>query len=282
MTTTNIWNNFGILYAVNSQLQTFFIMSSKFSIIVALIFFTIIGAFAQGKIEFEKNTHDFGVVEEGATPTYLFYFKNIGDDTVRLSSVKPSCGCTSPFWSKDPIAPGDTGSIKVVYNSKGRPGPFNKAVNVVSNAENEHIVVHIRGIVNKAEEKPVYTAEQLANSPKININKTNHNFGKIEKNKNKSYSFVVSNTGKDPLKINNVQAGCKCVTFKISKEEIPTGESATLELTYFPRSLGDVKEIVTIFSNDRNTPHSDIILDANVVESLTERTLMQEGGGFGF
>lgn len=238
--------------------------------------------FSQGKIEFEKNTHDFGVVEEGATPTYEFVFKNIGDDTIVLSSVKPSCGCTSPFWSKDPIAPGNSGKIKVIYNSKGRPGPFNKAVNVVSNAENEHVVVHIRGIVNKAVEKPVYTAQELANSPKFVINKTEHNFGKIEKNKNKSYSFTITNSGKDPLSIKNVQAGCKCVTYKVSKEEILTGESATLELSYFPRSLGDVKEIVTIFTNDRNNPYGKVDLIANVVESLTERNLMQEGGSFGF
>ncbi len=256
------------------NIKVLFLLVSAFSISIC--------SFSQGKIEFEKNTHDFGVVEEGAKPTYLFRFKNIGDDTLRLQSVKPSCGCTSPFWSKAPIAPGDTGSIKVIYNSHGRPGAFNKAVNVVSNAENEHVVVHIRGIVNKKEDKPVYTEEQIKNSPTFSIDKAEHSFGKIEKNKNKSYSFIVSNTGKDPLKIENVQAGCKCVTYKVDKVEIPAGESATLELTYFPRSLGDVKEKVTIFTNDRKNNLHTITLNATVVESLTQRSLLQESGGFGF
>lgn len=253
----------------------------RYTYVVALCLVTSI-SFSQGKIEFEKSTHDFGIVEEGELPTYVFVFKNVGNEPLELTTVKPSCGCTSPYWKKGAIAPGDTGSIKVTYKTQGRPGSFNKAVNIVSNAENPHTIIYIKGIVNRKTEKPVYTKEELANSPTFSINKTVHTFGKIEKNKTQTYRFVVTNTGKEPLKIKNVQAGCKCVHFTVSKPEIAEGETATLELSYVPKSSGDLVEKVSIATNDRNNSYTTITLKAKVVDRLTERNMMQEGGVFGF
>lgn len=100
---------------------------------------------ALSQIEFEETNHDFGVFEEGKVVSYTFRFKNVGKDTVRLRSVKPSCGCTTPKWTRDPIPPGGIGEIEVQYNSKGRPGQFKKSITVLHDHSTQPIVLHIEG-----------------------------------------------------------------------------------------------------------------------------------------
>lgn len=105
---------------------------------------------ASPQIEFEKKTHDFGTFEEGVQATVTFKFRNTGNAPLVLNSVKPSCGCTSPKWTKEPIAPGEEGSITVTYNSKGRVGNFTKTVTVTHNGEGGTVYLTIRGVVTKS------------------------------------------------------------------------------------------------------------------------------------
>ena len=64
-----------------------------------------------------------------------------------LTRVIASCGCTTPEWTKEPIAPGKTGDIKITYNPKDRPGPFVKTISVYSNGKNGSFILTIRGEV---------------------------------------------------------------------------------------------------------------------------------------
>src|SRR5437870_282846 len=91
-------------------------------------------SWAQGILKFEKETHEFGTIAEGVQATYEFKFKNTGNQPVVISNVQPSCGCTTPDWTKEPILPGKSGMVKAVYNSTGRPGAFHKSITVTSNA----------------------------------------------------------------------------------------------------------------------------------------------------
>lgn len=99
------------------------------------------------KIEFEKEIHDFGTLEYGGDASCTFVFKNTGNEPLIISEAKRSCGCTVPSFSKEPILPGETGEIKVVYDSK-RPGAINKSVTVTSNASNAPTkVIRIKGTI---------------------------------------------------------------------------------------------------------------------------------------
>ena len=112
---------------------------------------------ATPKIEFEKKTHDFGTFEEGVQATVTFTFKNTGNAPLVLNSVKPSCGCTTPKWSKEPIAPGEEGTITAIYNSKGRKGNFTKTITVTHNGEGGTVYLTIRGTVKAAAQEPTPT-----------------------------------------------------------------------------------------------------------------------------
>ncbi len=107
-------------------------------------------AMAQGKaeIKFEQTTHDFGSFKEAdGVQTTTFKFKNEGDVPLVLTNVRASCGCTTPKWTREPVAPGKDGEIKVSYNPKNRPGTFNKSVTVTSNATVKTTVLRINGKV---------------------------------------------------------------------------------------------------------------------------------------
>lgn len=99
-------------------------------------------------LAFAEMIHDFGNIPEGDDATYVFSFKNNGNEPIVIQKAQPSCGCTVPSFSSEPVAPGATGSINVAYHTKGRPNAFTKSITVVSNAGTK--VLTIKGNVEKA------------------------------------------------------------------------------------------------------------------------------------
>ena len=97
-------------------------------------------------INFESTLHDYGTIEQGSDGSYEFKFTNEGKTPLILSNVRSSCGCTVPSWTKEPVAPGSEGSIKVVYNTNN-VGNFSKTVTVTSNAKNSQVILQIKGSV---------------------------------------------------------------------------------------------------------------------------------------
>ena len=103
---------------------------------------------AQAETSFEKLEHDYGRVEQGGNGGTEFKYKNTGKVPLILSKVRSSCGCTVPSWSKEPLMPGQTGSITVKYNTNN-VGQINKSITVESNASNGRVVLKIKGEVVK-------------------------------------------------------------------------------------------------------------------------------------
>ncbi|MCB2222177.1 MAG: DUF1573 domain-containing protein [Bacteroidetes bacterium] len=98
-------------------------------------------------IAFDKTEHDFGKLIQGEKVTYNFKFKNSGQSDLLISQVHSSCGCTVPDFPREPIKPGDTGLIKVTFDSAGRSGIQNKSVTIVSNCQPNKTVVRIKAKV---------------------------------------------------------------------------------------------------------------------------------------
>jgi hypothetical protein len=97
---------------------------------------------------FKDAIHDFGTVPEGPDAVTEFTFVNNGKEPIVIQKAQPSCGCTVPSFSSDPVAPGATGTINVAYHTNGKPTPFTKTISVVSNAGTK--VLTIKGVVEKA------------------------------------------------------------------------------------------------------------------------------------
>ncbi|MEG1617478.1 MAG: DUF1573 domain-containing protein [Bacteroidales bacterium] len=129
----------------------------RFILLTVSVFFLLVSVVAQEKttsISFTKTTHNFGTIDEGkGKVTTEFEFKNTGKAPLLITRTAASCGCTTPDYPKEPIAPGKTGKIKVTYNPKGRPGAFQKTVYVMSNTDPEKNTLIIKGEV-KPEQAP--------------------------------------------------------------------------------------------------------------------------------
>ncbi|MFH2094477.1 MAG: DUF1573 domain-containing protein [Bacteroidota bacterium] len=87
------------------------------------------------QFEFANLDHDFGVIIQKEKVSHTYKFKNTGGSDLILSSVKASCGCTVPKWSREPIAPGEEGEIEVVFDSDGRSGKQHKTITVLANTQ---------------------------------------------------------------------------------------------------------------------------------------------------
>ncbi len=101
-------------------------------------------------IVFNKTVHDYGTIVQSSNGETEFVFVNKGTKPIVLNSVNASCGCTSPSWTKTPVLPGQSGSIKVKYDTEIL-GAFTKTIAVSSNASNSNVTLTIRGnVVQKA------------------------------------------------------------------------------------------------------------------------------------
>lgn len=101
------------------------------------------------KITFaEKGIYDFGTLTEGDTVEHVFKFTNTGEFPLIINNITVSCGCTTPEWPREPIAPGATSSIRVRFNSRGKSGEQNKTVTVIANTDPAMTDLQFRALVN--------------------------------------------------------------------------------------------------------------------------------------
>lgn len=105
-------------------------------------------------IKFANDLHAFGNVDVNSENKYSFTFKNSGNEPLKISNAKGSCGCTVPNWPKEPILPGKSGEIEVVFRpSKGQAGSKQtKTVTVSANTSPENTILKITAFVNKTAE----------------------------------------------------------------------------------------------------------------------------------
>jgi hypothetical protein len=94
-------------------------------------------------IQFDKTEHDFGIILQGEKVSYTFKYKNIGNSDLIINNAKASCGCTVPHFSREPIAPGQSGEIEVVFDSGNRSGRQTKNITVWSNCQPNQTILKI-------------------------------------------------------------------------------------------------------------------------------------------
>lgn len=96
--------------------------------------------------KWDEQTFDFGKIAKGKPVSHEFEFTNNGSAPLIITGVKPSCGCTTPEWTKEPVPAGGTGYIKATYNTSA-VGAFNKTITVTSNAGGDPVILTIKGEV---------------------------------------------------------------------------------------------------------------------------------------
>jgi hypothetical protein len=91
------------------------------------------------------------------------------------------------------------------------------------------------------------------NAPKIEFEKPVHDFGTILQGGDGTYNFVFTNTGKEPLILNNVKSSCGCTKPQWSAEPVKQGEKDTVKVGYNTKLVGPFTKTITVFSNASNS-----------------------------
>ncbi|MDR1129475.1 MAG: DUF1573 domain-containing protein [Prevotellaceae bacterium] len=205
------------------------------------------GVFAQAKIQFSQVKHEFGNVKEANGPvSHVFPFKNTGNAPLVIQNVETTCGCTSPEYTKEPVLPGKSGIVKATFDPSGRPNYFDKNLTVISNAENNRVVLNIKGNV---EAKVLTVEEQYPFAvDKVRMKNSTLELYKVSSTGIRTENLEVINTGTTPAILNfeNVPAH---ISIKADPVSIPAGAKGMIQCTYNAakkKDFGAVTDNITV------------------------------------
>ncbi|MDX1278543.1 DUF1573 domain-containing protein [Oceanihabitans sediminis] len=98
-------------------------------------------------LTFDKTEHDFGEIEAKTNVETVFKYTNTGKAPLVITNIKSTCGCTVPEdWSKEPLAPGESGEFTVKFNGTGQ-NTVTKTITVTANTETGRETVRIKAFV---------------------------------------------------------------------------------------------------------------------------------------
>ncbi len=99
-------------------------------------------------MSFDKTLHDFGTIQEGETVETIFTFTNSGKSDLIIVDARGSCGCTVPEYPKNtPIPPGESGKIRVSFDSSNKPNMQQKTVTISANTDSGRETIRIKALV---------------------------------------------------------------------------------------------------------------------------------------
>jgi len=104
-------------------------------------------------LQFREMEFDFAKIPQGKPVYHFFEIVNKGKTPVKLDNIQASCGCTTPEWDREPIAPGASTKVKVGFNAASE-GVFDKFITVFYNNSSQTKQIRIKGFVWKAPDGP--------------------------------------------------------------------------------------------------------------------------------
>ena len=235
--------------------------------------FTSAVAQEKSKIVFNELEHNYGTFKESdGVQTTAFIFTNKGAVPLVLNNVRASCGCTTPKWTREPVAPGASGEIQVSYNPQNRPGYFDKNVAVSSNAENASVVLHIKGTVAQREKTlaelyPRKIGELRVKSPYIS-------FAKMNQTEVKTNELEFVNDTEKPISVGFHQIP-KHMTAKVVPETIPAKGRGKLIVTYdanAAKTYGFASHRIYLSLDGSKDYKSSIGVSATIQEDFSQYT----------
>lgn len=251
-------------------------MERKLLFVLCLIFLSTF-AWAQDNqaaVSFQHTSHDFGTIkEEAGQVAYEFVFVNTGQSPLIISDVRPSCGCTTPSWSKEPIAPGDTGTIVAQYNPMNRPGTFRKSITVTSNAETSNTILYIQGIVQPKPKTPVDDFPTQMGSLRVKYRSLN--MGKILTKEPTVKSFEVFNDSEETLIFSATPITPDYISVAVEPKELLPQQRGSINLTYNAgarKSLGFASDHIRLFTNEAEDSVKEFTVMATIEEYFAPMT----------
>jgi len=244
------------------------------SFAIFLTFFTL-AAMAQlvKPLQFREETFDFGAVkEDGGAVTHEFLFTNTTGRPIKILTVQASCGCTTPAWSKDPVAPGKTGFIQASFNPKGRPGYFNKSLTVTTDGDSNPIILQIKGQV--ATEAGAPNTEFQAVNGNWKLKSGSLNMGKVYvKDEFTVRDFPFINGGTKAITYSGKYVGPAYIKVDVQPKTVAPGEKGNVKISYNGKMRGQYgfqSDNVEIFTDDEGYTTKSFSIYATLEDQFPE------------
>lgn len=240
----------------------------KIIVSALLIVFSFAG-YAQETLEFRESTFDFGEIEELDGPVdHRFVFENKGLDPITIVGVKASCGCTTPDWSKTPVAPGESGFVMARYNPRNRPGAFRKSLRITTTNPGVQKTLYIQGTVNP---KPRTIADDLPTKLNgIRVQYRSFNLGKIKNKESLRKSFDVYNDSEGDIKfLADKLVAPKFIQLEYEPETLAPKEKGKIWVTYDPSQvpeLGFNSTKIAVYTSEEENNRKDFTVISTVEE----------------
>ncbi|PLX21982.1 MAG: hypothetical protein C0599_07255, partial [Salinivirgaceae bacterium] len=247
-----------------------------FTIISALIIsISALNAQQQGPhIAFDKVLHDYGKINENdGLAKYNFEFTNTGSAPLIINEVKPTCGCTSSDYTKQPVNPGEKGFISAEYNPKNRPGPFNKTIRVITNSvDNPNVLLRIKGDVNP---KPRSIEDDYPREMgPLRFDNTQFAYMNITTGEKRMSTLKFANTSDKELTL-EMERVPSYIDVVIKPSTVKPGETGEIHATFFGdkvNELGYVRGRMSLKINGDINPRNNIAVTAMVKEDFSQLT----------
>jgi len=177
-------------------------------------------AVASPQIYVQNPSHNFGTLIQGKKLDHTFIIKNNGDSPLKISHIRPACGCTAANASSPVVLPGKTSEIKATFNSANFFGNVSKTIAVESNDP----------------ATPVYTLTIAGNIiEEISVKPKQLNLGQVKPETSITTYITLENRGPKPLKLISANSPMPQLSIKSDKSQIKPGESAKINITVIPR-----------------------------------------------
>lgn len=246
-------------------------------VVIIGVILTCYAGFAQGNIVFDESTHDFGEVKEEEGPIKnSFSFYNNGDQPIKILAVKASCGCTTPGWSREDVAPQDSGFVTAQYNPMNRPGRFKKSLRITydNGSGTQTNMLYIEGMVIP---RPKTIEDKLPTKVgDIRLQYRSLNLGKITTEEPVTQVFDVYNDSDTVISWQNEKAILpNHISVSYEPQTIDPKKVGKLMVTYDPNKkddLGFVSDNIKLYTSEAEVAEKELFVITTIEEYFPQMT----------
>ena len=215
----------------------------------ALTSFLAALAFSQPKLSLDKPEVDIGTIYGGVKKTGTITLKNIGNDTLRIISVQPGCGCTAIKQPKAFLLPGESDIVELEFNSAGYRGKVEKHLSINTNdptsryvdvkilAEIKEVLQPIKGTIREG--STLWVNNAIVGKPT-------------------TQTIELKNVSGIPIVVKGDSVSSLALALKINKQSLRPDDTLSIQVTVQPQKIGSADEHFYIFTNHKNQPVVEI------------------------
>jgi hypothetical protein len=104
----------------------------KLKVLYSIIGLILLSFASKPEIVWSTMSTDFGIVTQGEKLNGNFKYYNHSNTGFVIENIQVSCGCLVAEWNKDTLAPGDSASLSVIFDTQGKTKLHTKTIAVYS------------------------------------------------------------------------------------------------------------------------------------------------------